>query len=1537
MSNYLSNRKARICLFLILFFVFFASIFLLITPKNVSAPDAQSISEIPPFSGNKEVIYYKYKYSNNSNIILSTPESVICTWKPDSIDDGLKTCEAVFEVENLNPTSPSVNSPTISFDFKNNNIINQKIEYSDIFTLYNDTYIDIVEDRNGNIIEKDIIITRRKFDKFKAIPLSIDLNKIFAIKITYETSKYSSNSFNFTFSKQGVLDAFIDPIQSSCGTLSTGDSTYTLNQSLSSDAECMVITGNNITLDGNNSVITYRVLGANGIYGIYANGVNNTKIINIKVVDGNSSGGNTANGVYFFNTINSSLSNSSVSVYSNSGVYAVRFGNSINGIVNNSNITVLPYKSSVVSSVVFIISSSSISVINNTIRAYNSTPGVYIINQFSTSNPANISNNIIFTTDGAGIQQTFSADNLILNNNVITTSGSNAYGIDIINVSNSNFINDKITTLGSDALGVNIRSGNSNISFINTIINSSLSNDTQFADGTSGTINFTNVTLKNNRVSFSNNLTNTTYGSLITLNVYWYLDAYSNYTNSSTAGGANISGYNITQGLIFNVLASADGNMPTQNVLGYWRNRTTSVNYNNYTINATNPLGVEVLSQTVNVTTNKKLYFTFSSDPIYPTIIINSPPNNSLVATSYAILNWSVNDNMNNSEVFVWASNDSSNIYDYLVYHKKNVVNGTYTYNFSAKPTRVDSNTILLLHFDNLSAYNENSTNIVDFSGSHLNASASSSLWNDSTRFAGGFEFNGVNTARTISIKDPGTPGFPLDQTQYSASLWFIRRGTGFLGGFANCGTATGIEPLIAKGGGGGDGSGVDASMELGVNGTRLWYCSEDMAGNNQVVGGTTPIVNNVWYHVALVVNATAATTYLNGKVESILQLSAAPATNNITFGIGTLYENTPNTIDGAWNGSIDDVVLWNRTLSYIEVVNLYNLSLGMKYWRVNASDGINMNTSGLYQFNMSSSVVSVYKFLFNQSLSVSDNKTGKANFIRKTPLSNVLNALTIRIGKLFRIISQNISFSALVGRLRKSVITSNQAMVITPNIAKTYYIFKKIPQFMTIQNVVLRTSKLIKVFYNPITISSNINIKFALSRISRQLITISQDSSDALSFKRIVYQTLTITHLGQRIILFSRGFYQSISILLPIQRNIDLSRNIIQTYTFSGVPIATQGLFKVINQAFTITQLGQRIVLISKNFYQDMLILLSLQKNFGVSKGIVQAYTISDASIAEQRLFRVNDQQIVFLDSINRINFAFLGISDIFRLDNSITRTISVIRYTEQLLSFNILTQRIYIIQKSIYDSFAIDANISKQSFLIRIIRQIIRIIADLLVIPPPPKAPGGGSGTYPGNLTSLNIIVPERWYASGNAYGYIDTWDQDENFVYVNILKVTFSVEDIILENITIVNKTISRQVGLYDANGRLYGNKTILLSMPTYRFEVFVSPNISYSKVIIKVIAEQNLRHLENSTNVSIFRFAIPRFTGLVGLTNSLTLKTKGLFEFFKKFVAEIFQDKPTRVIIISFLILILIMLILFILIVWKYIKIYILKKYRGKVGT
>ncbi|MBI2672118.1 PGF-pre-PGF domain-containing protein, partial [Candidatus Woesearchaeota archaeon] len=119
---------------------------------------------------------------------------------------------------------------------------------------------------------------------------------------------------------------------------------------------------------------------------------------------------------------------------------------------------------------------------------------------------------------------------------------------------------------------------------------------------------------------------------------------------------------------------------------------------------------------------------------------------------------------------------------------------------------------------------------------------------------------------------------------------------------------------------------------------------------NTDVINSTTKVWEaNQWYHIAGVYNGSSMLVYVNGILENQKAVPMLIEQNITNLLIG--YDSG----SGFFNGTIDEVAIWNRSLSDLEVANLYNLTYGKYYWKANATDlAGNVNNTGIFEFTLS-------------------------------------------------------------------------------------------------------------------------------------------------------------------------------------------------------------------------------------------------------------------------------------------------------------------------------------------------------------------------------------------------------------------------------------------------------------------------------------------------------------------------------------------------------------------------------------------------------
>ncbi len=306
--------------------------------------------------------------------------------------------------------------------------------------------------------------------------------------------------------------------RSACGTvnanLTLAGGTITANSS------CFVINASNIVLDGNGT----RIIGNHTGNGVNVTRLHNVTIKNINLI-------NFSKNVYAADTIHLAVSNATLST-NKSGAYAVHFdANTTFSNVTNSNITVLGNSDIGISYGIVLDTASSTNNLffSNTFNATGDSATLL----YTASNNTQIKFNNLTNTgpSGIGIHATALNNTMIANNTIITagtnahavhlpgtvtfssivdnqlrTGGSSAHGINVGDATSPNLTirGNNISTSGTSAFGLNILPSNTTITFNNITITGS--------QGRGIYVFESNETIRSNRVTTNNTLA---YGILI--------------------------------------------------------------------------------------------------------------------------------------------------------------------------------------------------------------------------------------------------------------------------------------------------------------------------------------------------------------------------------------------------------------------------------------------------------------------------------------------------------------------------------------------------------------------------------------------------------------------------------------------------------------------------------------------------------------------------------------------------------------------------------------------------------------------------------------------------------------------------------------------------------------------------------------------------------------------------------------------------------------------------------------------------------------
>lgn len=88
-------------------------------------------------------------------------------------------------------------------------------------------------------------------------------------------------------------------------------------------------------------------------------------------------------------------------------------------------------------------------------------------------------------------------------------------------------------------------------------------------------------------------------------------------------------------------------------------------------------------------------------------------------------------------------------------------------------------------------------------------------------------------------------------------------------------------------------------------------------------VDSTESISVNTWTHVAATYNGTRLTVYINGKVSGALPVSGTTCSNDEPLAVGAKNAPAKGILEAFWDGRLDDVRLYNKSLTATRVAAL--------------------------------------------------------------------------------------------------------------------------------------------------------------------------------------------------------------------------------------------------------------------------------------------------------------------------------------------------------------------------------------------------------------------------------------------------------------------------------------------------------------------------------------------------------------------------------------------------------------------------------------
>jgi hypothetical protein len=221
----------------------------------------------------------------------------------------------------------------------------------------------------------------------------------------------------------------------------------------------------------------------------------------------------------------------------------------------------------------------------------------------------------------------------------------------------------------------------------------------------------------------------------------------------------------------------------------------------------------------------------------------------------------------------------------------------------------------------------ENSTDIADWSSWQNNLSCSGTncpTWNASGRYAGAFTFDGSNDR--FKNKTAITNNIGNLSAGFTFSAWINP---------ANV-SATTYRTIIYKGE-------TTKEANLMLYGDEIYT---DVDGGGYVTTSDQDIPVGSWTHVAATWDNDKIRVYKNGTLAGTSASTTFPS-----GGAGSLFIGSYGGTQYYFNGTIDDVMVFNRTLTANEMLSLYNATANQYYSQIaTINNGVTYQYQGIVQ-----------------------------------------------------------------------------------------------------------------------------------------------------------------------------------------------------------------------------------------------------------------------------------------------------------------------------------------------------------------------------------------------------------------------------------------------------------------------------------------------------------------------------------------------------------------------------------------------------------
>lgn len=222
--------------------------------------------------------------------------------------------------------------------------------------------------------------------------------------------------------------------------------------------------------------------------------------------------------------------------------------------------------------------------------------------------------------------------------------------------------------------------------------------------------------------------------------------------------------------------------------------------------------------------------------------------------------------------------------------------------------TFYDDSLVLLMNFDNMSVLDEDSTHISDFSKyQHANGTANGTITYIDSIYGGAYKINSVNNSY-LEIPNIQSIQF-INPANFTVAFWLNENQIWNTGTILEKWSGSGGYPFTFR-------QGVDKSIIFSRYNVTL-----NPTMSSQAIG-----MYNSWHFITGTVNITGSDNYMRLYIDGILRNTTVDTTKGFLpsstspLFIGKRGGATPFYM----NGTLDELMIWNRTLNDSEIKQLY-------------------------------------------------------------------------------------------------------------------------------------------------------------------------------------------------------------------------------------------------------------------------------------------------------------------------------------------------------------------------------------------------------------------------------------------------------------------------------------------------------------------------------------------------------------------------------------------------------------------------------------